>query len=160
MKHVSSSLKGGSIIDQWYNQLNDTTTIFESSKIFAGLMVLILNITSKYVEFKLSPSVESFLKNSFGVEFLIFIILWVGTKNLLVSIILTGIFILIFNFLLNEESQFCILPEAFTQYYNNLDGNNDIERGQSKITQKDVQNAIKKLKGVDINGNENKYSYL
>lgn len=103
-----------------YNYLNNTSIVFDNSKIFAGFMLLIMNISTKYVKFKLSPSVESFIKNSFGMELLIFITLWIGTKNLLISIVITGIFIIVFNYLLNEESQFSILPESFTQYYNDL----------------------------------------
>jgi hypothetical protein len=158
MKHKSKSKpkrtinptakKGGDnnnvgFINEIYDYLNNTSTVFDNSKLFAGFMLLIMNISTKYVKIKLSPSVESFLKNSFGMELLIFIILWVGTKNLLISIIITGIFIIIFDYLLNEESQFSILPETFTQYYNNL--NNDTN---THITDEDIIKAKKILEKV------------
>jgi hypothetical protein len=150
-KKVPKPLKGGDddngFVKQLYAQLNDTSSFFDNSKLFAGFMLLILNITTKYVPFKLSPSVESFFKNSFGVEFFIFIILLVGTKNLFVSIVITGIFIIIFNYLLNEESRFSILPESFTQYYNNLDNNSvSGNNGGTKFSEKSVIDAKKILK--------------
>ena len=142
---VKVSKKGGGIAEQLYLQLNDTSTFFDNSKLFAGFMLILLNITTKYVKFKLSPSIESFLKNSLGVEFFIFIILLVGTKNLFVSIIITGVFILVFNFLLNEESQFSILPEYFTQYYNNLDSDSQHQTFNEEI----VKDSKKKIGDVN-----------
>lgn len=131
-----------SFINETYNYLNDVSEFFDSSKIFAGFMLLVMNISTKYVKFKLSPSIESFLKNSFSTDLFIFIILWVGTKNILISIIITFFYIIIFNFLLNEESYFSILPEYFTQYYN---GNN-INDKYTVITEDDIKKAKEILK--------------
>lgn len=140
-KKEKNEKKGGNVdADDFYSYLHNTSSVFDNSKIFAGFMLLLLNISTKYVKFKLSPSVESFFKNSFGMELLMFIILWVGTKNLLVSIVITGVFIIIFNFLLNEESRFSILPESFTQYYNGLDDNKNVP-----ITEEDIIRAKKTL---------------
>lgn len=127
--------------DNYFNGVYNYIHNFDNSKIIAGIMLLILNISTKYVEFKLSPSVESFIKNSFQIELLIFITVWVGTKNLLISLIITLLFIIVFDYLLNEESQYSILPESFTQYYNNL---HDTTHNKI-ITEKDIKNAKKIL---------------
>ena len=47
-----------------------------NSKIFAGLMIIILNITSKFVNFRFSKSVERYLKYTFSKQILVFAIAW------------------------------------------------------------------------------------
>jgi len=147
-KPLNKPKKGGSgngrdtdIVNEIYDYLSNTSSVFDNSKIFAGLMLLIMNISSKYVKFKLSPSIESFFKNSFGMELLVFILLWIGTKNLLLSLAFTAIFIIVFDFLLNEESQFSILPESFTQYYNGLNNGSP----NVTISEEEIKNAKRVL---------------
>lgn len=148
IKHATNKLKkgGGSgsgtdIASEIYDYLSNTSSVFDNSKIFAGFMLLIMNISTKYVKFQLSPSVESFFKNSFGMELLVFIMLWIGTKNLLISLALTAVFIIVFNFLLNEKSQFSILPESFTQYYNGLNNGSP----NVTISEEEIKNAKRVL---------------
>ena len=49
-----------------------------NSKFFAGLVMIMLNIGSKYVTIELSKSQEAYLKNSVGRQLLIFAISWMG----------------------------------------------------------------------------------
>ncbi len=49
-----------------------------NSKFFAGLVMIMLNIGSKYVTIELSKSQEAYLKNSVGRQILIFAISWMG----------------------------------------------------------------------------------
>jgi len=90
------------------------------SKIFAGLIIIILNIASKYVNIKLSKTVESYLKHTFSRDILVFAISWMGTRDIYIATIIMTIFILFVDFLLNEDSSFCCLPESFTEYHISL----------------------------------------
>jgi hypothetical protein len=78
------------------------------SKIFAGIMILLLNVSSKFVNIRLSKTVESYLKNSFSRQFLVFIIAWMGTREFWVALIISFVFTFFVEYLLNEESMFCI----------------------------------------------------
>ena len=89
---------------------------------FAGILILLLNIGSKFVTIELSPNQEAFIRNNIGRQLLIFSMVWVGTKDLDVSFVLTGIFLILTNFLLNENSNFCIIPERMIH---NIDTNQD-----------------------------------
>ena len=51
-----------------------------NSKFFAGLVMIMLNIGSKYVTIELSKSQEAYLKNSVGRQLLIFAISWMGSR--------------------------------------------------------------------------------
>ena len=71
---------------------------------FIGLMVIMLNIGSKYITIKLSKSQEQYIKNSLGRQFLIFAIMWSGTRDIVYAILLTGAFVVMADHLFNEES--------------------------------------------------------
>ena len=100
-----------------YKYVNNYITSINDSKLFAGLMIITLNIASKFVTIKLSKTMESYLKFTFSKQILIFTIAWMGTRNIYVALIVTIIFIICMDFLLNEESVFCCLPESFTTYH-------------------------------------------
>ena len=53
-----------------------------NSKIFAGLMIIILNIASKFVSFKFSKSIEMYLKHTFSKQLLVFAISWMGNSDI------------------------------------------------------------------------------
>jgi len=84
-------------------------------------MIVILNIASKFVNFKFGPTAEKYLKYTFSRQILVFAMTWMGTRDIYIAVILTLVFILFFDVLFNEDSQFCILPENLKEYYKNLD---------------------------------------
>jgi hypothetical protein len=96
-----------------------------NSKIFAGLMIIVLNIASKFVTVKLSKTMESYLKHTFSRDMLVFAIAWMGTRDIYTALIIMLVFILCMDYLLNEESSFCCLPENFTDYHVSLLDNNE-----------------------------------
>ena len=63
-----------------------------SSKFFAGLVMILLNIGSKYITIELSKSQEAYLRNSLGRQMLIFAISWMGSRDILIALALTAIF--------------------------------------------------------------------
>jgi hypothetical protein len=117
-KAMSSNSKNDK--DKAKSVLRDSVRYINESKIFAGVMVIILNVSTKFVPMKISKSMEAFLRHTFSRNLLVFAICWVGTRDILISLCITAIFILLMDFLLNEESYFCILPESFTNYHLSL----------------------------------------
>jgi hypothetical protein len=100
-----------------FNYLNDTVVSLNNSKFFAGLMIITLNIASKFVTIKLSKSIESYLKFTFSRNILIFAIAWMGTRDIYIAGAMTILFIFLMDHILNENSVFCCLPETFTDYH-------------------------------------------
>ena len=89
--------------------------IFEtqnSSKLFAGLMMIFLNIGSKFVTIELSSNQKEFLANSILRQVLVFAVAFVGTRDLVVSLILTAVFTILVDGLLHESSPLSILPKS------------------------------------------------
>ena len=87
-----------------------------NSKFFAGLVMIMLNIGSKYITIELSKSQEEYLRNSIGRQMLIFAISWMGSRDILIALTLTAIFNILANHLFNEESQLCIIPKEYRNF--------------------------------------------
>jgi hypothetical protein len=110
------------------------------NKFFAGIVMLTMNIGSKYISIELSKTQENYIKYSLGRQILVFAVLWMGTRDIVTSLILTVVFILFADYLFNEHSTYCIIPEKYKELNITLDTNNN------RVTQKEVNDAIKVLK--------------
>jgi len=105
--------------------VNDHVATINKSKIFAGLMIIIINVAAKFVNLKLSKNVELYLKHTFSKQILIFAIAWMGTRDIYTAIAITLIFIFLVDYIFNEKSSLCCLPESFTNYHEGLDKPDD-----------------------------------
>jgi hypothetical protein len=66
--------------------------VLNSSKYFTGIMMILLNIGSRFVEIKLSDSMEAYIKYNIAKELLIFTMAWMGTRDVVVALTLTAVF--------------------------------------------------------------------
>lgn len=114
-----------------------------SSKFFAGIVMILLNIGSKYITIELSKSQEAYLRNSLGRQMLIFAISWMGSRDILIALALTAIFNVLANHLFNEKSKFCIIPARYRNYEDILDLDND-----GKVSEKEIKKAKELLEKV------------
>ena len=117
-----------------------------NNKYILGLAMIFLNIGSKFVVIKLSRGQEYFFQK-IGMEILLFTVLFIGTKDVIISLILTGIFVILSNYVFHEESKFCIIPEKYRQLHNALDTNND-----NIVSKEEIANAVKILENAKRQG--------
>jgi uncharacterized membrane protein (DUF485 family) len=108
------------------NKLSLTKVLenLSTSKLLLGLVMIFMNIGSRYIELKLTSGQEMILKN-IAREVLIFTISFIATKDLLTSFIITGIFIILANFVFNERCKYNILPEKYNKLASIIDTNKD-----------------------------------
>ena len=123
-----------------FKSINESVSSLNSNMFFAGIMMLTLNIGSRYVQLNLSPSAESYLKYAITKEFLVFTIAWMGTRNIYVALTLTAAFVILADYGLNDKSNFCILPEKFKKLQDSIDTNND-----KIISELEIKNAMDTL---------------
>lgn len=109
-------------------------TILNSSKYFTGIMMILLNICSKYVTIKLSKSQEAYIRNYVVRELLIFSVCWMGTRDIYISIILTASFFILSQHLFNEESKYCVLPNQYKDYH--------LFEESKDVTQQEINDAV------------------
>jgi len=100
--------------------IHSNVTMLNGSKIFAGFMIIMLNISSRFVTIKLSKSVEAYLKYTFSRQILIFTIAWMGTRDIYIALTVAIVFTIIMDVLFNEDSNYCILPVSFTEYHTQI----------------------------------------
>lgn len=134
-----------------FNYFHNTITTMNTSKVFAGIIILILNISSKFVTIKLGKTMESYLKFTFSKHILIFAMAWMGTRDIYVALIISITFIIFFDYLFHEESQFCCLPESFKQYHINLLDNNDVTEDEIKKAREVLEKAEKQKEKDPLN---------
>ena len=122
---------------------------------FTGVIILILNVFSKFVVIELSPNQKIFIKNNLARQVIIFSFLWMGTKDLYISFTMTAVFFILTDFILNENSKFCIIPEKYKKINKLLDKNQDgviqeseIDRAIDILNKAKVQSKLLKNKTI------------
>ena len=133
--------------------INKFFTNISTSKLFIGLMMIFMNLGSRFIEIKLTKGQEMVFKN-IAREILIFTIAFMGSRDLVVAFTLTAVFIILSNFVFNENCKYNILPERYKKLDNLIDTNND-----GKVSQEELEKAYATLKkakdqekkGVKIN---------
>jgi len=121
-----------------FHYLHKNVQMINNSKLFAGLMIITLNIVSKFVNIKLSKTLEAYLKFTFSRQILVFAIAWMGTRDIYIALIITGLFVVFTEHLFHEDSIFFIFPEDFKDYHISLLDN---ENSKDLVTVEDVKKA-------------------
>jgi hypothetical protein len=125
-------------ITKLFSYLHDNVQAINNSKIFAGLMIITLNIVSKFANIKLSKTLESYFKFTFSRQILVFAIAWMGTRDIYIALFITVLFVIFTEYLFHEDSMFFMLPEEFKDYHISLLEN---ENGSDTVTEEDVRRA-------------------
>ena len=83
-----------------------------TNKFFIGLMMILLNIGSKYITIQTSKSMEEYMKLTISKQVLVFSMCFLGTRCIITSILLTAGFTILSEFIFNEESEYCVIPQS------------------------------------------------
>lgn len=119
---------------------NEFFNNISTSKLFLGLMMIFMNLGSRYIEIKLTKGQEMILKN-IAREVLIFTIAFMGSRDIFIALIITAVFIILSNFVFNENSKYCILPHKYKKLANVMDTD-----GDGKVSQQELDKAYDILK--------------
>jgi hypothetical protein len=134
------------------NYLYDRVKTVNDSKIFAGLVILTMNLSSKLIPLPMSKTVESIVKYHFSQYILVFAISWMGTRDIFIALIVTSIFALLMEFLFNENSIFCCLSEGFVT--NTIEDADDSDG----VTREELDDALKTIEKMKNNLTEKEKS--
>ena len=120
------------------------------SKLVIGIAMILLNIGSKYVDFKFTKSQEQMLRNGIAREILIFTIVFMGTRDIMYAIILTAAFVILSEHLFNEKSEYCLVSDKFKKISALVDTNND-----GIVSPEEEAKALITLKRAEKNRDKN-----
>ena len=104
--------------------LLQTIKTLNTSKYFAGMMMLVLNLGSRFLVMELSESQEQLLSNKIIRRFVIFTVVFISSRDIMVSLVVTAIFIVLVSGIFNENSKYYILPKKNKKKYNKKDIDN------------------------------------
>jgi len=86
--------------------------LFNGNMYFIGLMMLILNLGGRFIPMEISKGQEMFLQHPWVRRCLIFVAIFIATRNLAISFWLTIAVVLCLGYLFNENSSLCILGKG------------------------------------------------
>jgi hypothetical protein len=120
--------EGGTIFTPFWNTIkyaNHHIMYLNNSKFFAGIVMILLNIGSKFITIQFSKSSEEYMKYTISKQLLVFSMAWMGTRDIYTALGLTAIFTILSEYLFNEESSLCIVPQQYRVLEKLMDTNND-----------------------------------
>ena len=116
-------------------QLSDLNT----NKYFTGIMMIILNLGSRFLVMELSENQEQLLSNKVIRRFVVFTVVFIATRDIYVSLIITAIFIILVSGLFNENSRFRLVTKPVI----------------TKITGDEYKKALKTIKMYKLQKSKN-----
>jgi hypothetical protein len=105
--------------------MNHRIMYLNNSKFFAGVVMILLNVGSKFIQIQFSKSTEEYMKYSVSKQLLVFSMAWMGTRDIYTSLGLTAVFTILSEYLFNEECTLCIVPHQYRVLHKLVDTNED-----------------------------------
>jgi len=104
---------------------NQHVMYLNNSKFFAGIVMILLNVGSKFIQIQFSRSTEEYMKWSVSKQLLVFAMAWMGTRDIYTALGLTAVFTILSEYLFNEESSLCMVPYKYRILHKMVDVNDD-----------------------------------
>ena len=114
--------------------LNHHILYLNSNKFFAGVIMILLNVGSKFIQIQFSRSTEEYLKYSVSKQILVFSMAWMGTRDIYAALGLTAVFTILSDYLFNEECSLCIVPHKYRVLHKLVDTNNNGEVSEIELS--------------------------
>ena len=121
------------------------------NKYILGLMILLINLGARYIGNEVSDFMHKVLNHKFARRFLIFLVLWMGTRDLVVAGVITITFIVLVNTIFNENSDFCILPVT----NNSTITREEFQLAKQIVAKYELANPQKDIPNSNMNNNNN-----
>ncbi len=102
-------------MDKILGNTKEALNSLNNSKFFAGLVMLMMNVGSRYYTVTLSKTQKDFIRYNLAREFIIFAMSWIATRDIVTSIMITASFVILADYLFNEQSKMCVIPHSFIQ---------------------------------------------
>ena len=134
--------------------LKTQVSYLNNSKYFIGIIILLMNIGSRYVTIKLSKTHEQMVKNLITKDILIFSILFISLRDVLLAFLFTAVFKILSDYVFNEKSRFCMVPKQYQKIYDAVDENKDGVISEAEIEKAlETLNKAQKNKALDYHKN-------
>ena len=136
-KNTIPKINNSNIFMNAFNYIHGHISYLNNSKFFAGIIMILLNVGSKFISIQFSKSTEEYLKFSLSKQLLVFAMAWMGTRDIYTALGLTAVFVVLSDHLFNEDSHFCVVPHNYRVLDKLLDTNKD-----GIVSEEEITNAI------------------
>ena len=110
----------------------DYIEVLNNNKYFVGIIMILLNLGSKYISVELSQSQEKILGSPVIRRLILFTVFFTATRDIWISFLLTAAFVILVGGIFNDDSEYCLIPKRYRSY--------DYDRNQ-KISEQDIAKA-------------------
>jgi len=118
-----------------FHYLNHNVMFLNNSKFFAGVVMILLNVGSKFITIQFSKSTEEYLKFSLSKQLLVFSMSWMGTRDIYTALGLTAIFTILSDHFFNEDSRLCLVPHKYRVLNKAIDTNDDGQVSETELAE-------------------------
>ena len=120
--------------------------VFNTNPYFIGLMMLILNLGGRFIALEVTKEQERFFQHPLVRRFLIFVVLFVATRNIWVAFWSTVVIILFLGYLLNENSALCIFKSDWAAAGSKCSAGEPASAGSMPGLTPEEQEILRRLK--------------
>jgi len=134
---LNTNNNNNSIFSPLFNGIqyfNNHVMYLNNSKFFAGIIMILLNVGSKFITIQFSKSTEEYMKYTVSKQLLVFSMAWMGTRDIYTALGLTAIFTILSDHLFNEESSLCVVPQEYRILHKLIDTSNDGEVSETEMS--------------------------
>ena len=138
-----------------FDYMHHSVLSLNNSKFFAGIIMIMLNVGSKFISIQFSKSTEEYLKYTVTKQLLVFAMAWLGTRDIYTALILVAIFTILSDHLFNEESHVCVVPHKYRVLHTldkSGDGLTEAEINTAMITLNKANRIMNRMKEEEDNG--------
>ena len=148
----------------------DYLEVLNNNKYFVGIIMILLNLGSKYISIELSNSQEKILGSPIIRRLILFTVFFTATRDIWISFLLTAAFVILVGGIFNDNSHYCLIPKKYRSY--NFDTNKISEQDLDKakeiiaLSEKQKENAqqnieeFTKMKRNNYKTNMDKLSFI
>ena len=136
-----------------FKYIHEHILYLNNSKFFAGIIMILLNIGSKFISVNFSKSTEEYLKFSLSKQILVFAMVWMATRDIYTALVLTAVFVILSEHLFNEESNLCIVPHDKRVLLKQIETTNNLVTEEELTTAISILEKAKKEKQQNITNN-------
>jgi len=129
--------------------VHNNVLALNKSTYFLALMILILNIGSKYLDLNIGYTMQQLLATTAMKILIIFTMIYTATRDVYLSLGLSLVFWFMMEYVLHEESELCLIPHKYRCYKPVPKRSN--RKSPYDISEKEVNEAIQVLTKAKMN---------
>jgi hypothetical protein len=138
LQSPANNIMNSRVLTTMHNFFHNLNT----STFFAGFVMLILNIGSRYINLDLNSSTESWIKYLMSKEVLVFAVSWMGTRSIYYALVITACFTIVTDHFMNADSKYCVIPSKFRELHKMTEEKHGPEKNVSDL---EISNALHTL---------------